>query len=94
MADVNDWNTKIITEFRANQGRVGGPFQGAPLTLVHHRGRKSGPIHPALLPPPEEDPAVSTVSPVMPVPPGEVGSSEDDWRSHHPRPRVASRLTN
>ena len=42
MATVNDWNTKIITEFRDNQGRVGGPFEGAPLTLIHHRGRKTG----------------------------------------------------
>lgn len=42
MTVVRDWNTKIIDEFRANQGRVGKPFEGAPLTLVHHRGRKSG----------------------------------------------------
>jgi deazaflavin-dependent oxidoreductase (nitroreductase family) len=42
MSDTNDWNTKIITEFRANEGRVGGQFEGAPLVLVHHRGRKSG----------------------------------------------------
>lgn len=42
MAETNDWNTKTITEFRANQGRVGGAFEGAPITLVHHRGRKSG----------------------------------------------------
>jgi F420H(2)-dependent quinone reductase len=42
MTNPNDWNAKIIDEFRANQGRVGGPFAGAPLTLVHHRGRKSG----------------------------------------------------
>ncbi len=40
MAD--DWNQKIIAEFRANAGRVGGPFDGAPLVLVHHTGRKSG----------------------------------------------------
>lgn len=39
---TNDWNAKIIADFRANQGRVGGPFEGAPITLVHHRGRKSG----------------------------------------------------
>jgi deazaflavin-dependent oxidoreductase (nitroreductase family) len=39
---VADWNSKIIDEFRANQGRVGPPFEGAPLTLVHHRGLKSG----------------------------------------------------
>jgi deazaflavin-dependent oxidoreductase (nitroreductase family) len=42
MAAPNDWNARIIDEFRANQGRVGGPFEGAPLTLLHHRGRKSG----------------------------------------------------
>jgi deazaflavin-dependent oxidoreductase (nitroreductase family) len=42
MPDVNDWNEKIIAEFRANEGRVGGPFEGAPVVLVHHRGRKSG----------------------------------------------------
>ncbi len=42
MSDPLDWNAKTIAEFRANQGRVGGPFEGAPLVLVHHRGRKSG----------------------------------------------------
>ena len=42
MTETNDWNAKVIAEFRANEGRVSGAFQGAPLTLVHHRGRKSG----------------------------------------------------
>lgn len=42
MADAQDWNAKIINEFRANGGRVGGPFEGAPMVLVHHVGRKSG----------------------------------------------------
>ena len=42
MSDANEWNTKTITEFRANEGRVGGVFEGAPLVLLHHRGRKSG----------------------------------------------------
>jgi deazaflavin-dependent oxidoreductase (nitroreductase family) len=42
MAESSDWNTKTIEEFRANEGRVGGPFEGAPMVLVHHRGRKSG----------------------------------------------------
>jgi deazaflavin-dependent oxidoreductase (nitroreductase family) len=37
-----DWNAQIIDEFRANHGHVGGPFEGAPLVLLHHRGRKSG----------------------------------------------------
>ncbi len=42
MPTVNDWNEKIIAEFRANEGRVGGRFEGAPIVLLHHRGRKSG----------------------------------------------------
>jgi deazaflavin-dependent oxidoreductase (nitroreductase family) len=42
MSDTLDWNAKTIAEFRANQGRVGGNFEGAPMVLVHHRGRKSG----------------------------------------------------
>ena len=39
---MSDWNAKTIAEFRANEGRVGGVFEGAPLVLLHHRGRKSG----------------------------------------------------
>ncbi len=42
MSDTLDWNANIIAEFRANHGKVGGPFEGAPVVLVHHRGRKSG----------------------------------------------------
>jgi deazaflavin-dependent oxidoreductase (nitroreductase family) len=38
----SDWNNNVIEQFRANEGRVGPPFAGAPLTLVHHRGRKTG----------------------------------------------------
>jgi deazaflavin-dependent oxidoreductase (nitroreductase family) len=41
MTEANDWNAKTIAEFRANEGRVGGPFEGAPVVLVHHRGRTS-----------------------------------------------------
>jgi len=37
-----DWNTKIIEEFRANGGKVGGNFAGAPLLLLHTTGAKSG----------------------------------------------------
>jgi F420H(2)-dependent quinone reductase len=37
-----DWNAKTIAEFRGSEGKVGGVFEGAPLVLVHHRGRKSG----------------------------------------------------
>jgi deazaflavin-dependent oxidoreductase (nitroreductase family) len=39
---VSDFNTQIIEEFRANGGRVGGPFEGAPMILIHHLGAKSG----------------------------------------------------
>lgn len=39
---MSDWNQKIIEEFRANEGRVGGPFEGAPMILVHHVGARSG----------------------------------------------------
>ena len=42
MAEVTDWNKKIIEEFRANGGRVGGQFEGAPLLLLHTVGAKSG----------------------------------------------------
>lgn len=35
-------NQNIIAEFRANEGRVGGPFGGHTLGLLHHRGAKSG----------------------------------------------------
>jgi deazaflavin-dependent oxidoreductase (nitroreductase family) len=42
MTEPLDWNAKTIAEFRANEGRVGGNFEGAPLVLLHHRGRKSG----------------------------------------------------
>ena len=42
MAEAEDWNSKIIAEFRANGGKVGGPFEGAPLLLLHTVGAKSG----------------------------------------------------
>lgn len=35
-------NQQVIEEFRANGGRVGGQFAGAPLLLLHHTGRRSG----------------------------------------------------
>jgi len=37
-----DFNAKIIEEFRANEGRVAGMFEGMPLLLLHHSGAKSG----------------------------------------------------
>ena len=37
-----DWNSKIIEEFRANAGKVGGPFEGATLLLLHTVGARTG----------------------------------------------------
>ncbi len=42
MADPNDPNAQIIREFRENAGKVGGPFDGASLLLLHSIGAKSG----------------------------------------------------
>jgi deazaflavin-dependent oxidoreductase (nitroreductase family) len=44
MADMNDFNTKIIKEFRENGGVVGGPFEGASLLILHTTGAKSGEV--------------------------------------------------
>jgi deazaflavin-dependent oxidoreductase (nitroreductase family) len=37
-----DWNQAIIAEFRANGGKVGGPFEGAPLLLLTTTGARTG----------------------------------------------------
>ena len=42
MSDLNDWNKTIIEEFRANDGKVGGQFEGRSLLLLHTIGAKSG----------------------------------------------------
>ena len=39
---ASDFNTKMIEEFRANEGRVGGPWAGTPMILIHHIGARSG----------------------------------------------------
>jgi deazaflavin-dependent oxidoreductase (nitroreductase family) len=36
------WNEGTIEEFRANEGRVGGRFDGYLIVLLHHRGAKTG----------------------------------------------------
>lgn len=41
MSDVNAWNAKVIDEFRANEGKLGGQFQGAPVLLLRTTGAKS-----------------------------------------------------
>ena len=42
MAEAQDWNSQIIAEFRANGGKVGGPFEGGTLLLLHTVGARSG----------------------------------------------------
>jgi len=39
---MNDFNKQVIEEFRANEGKVGGHFEGATLLLLHTTGAKSG----------------------------------------------------
>jgi deazaflavin-dependent oxidoreductase (nitroreductase family) len=38
---TNDWNKGIIEEFHANGGKVGGPFEGSTILLLHTTGAKS-----------------------------------------------------
>jgi deazaflavin-dependent oxidoreductase (nitroreductase family) len=38
---MNDWNSRVIEEFRTNGGRV-EQFKNVPLLLLHHTGAKSG----------------------------------------------------
>ncbi len=59
---MSDFNAQVIEEFRANEGRVGGPFEGAPMVLVHHTGRRSG---------------EPRVSPMMYLPGPDGGAGED-----------------
>jgi deazaflavin-dependent oxidoreductase (nitroreductase family) len=40
--DWNTYNRQIVEEFRANEGRVGGPYQGAPMVVLHTTGARSG----------------------------------------------------
>ena len=45
MSNPNEWNLAIIQEFRANAGKVGGPFAGKSLLILHTTGAKSGQSH-------------------------------------------------
>src|SRR4051794_6219245 len=42
MSEMNDFNAKVIEDFRANDGKVGGQFEGAPMVLITTTGAKSG----------------------------------------------------
>ena len=50
MSDMTDWNRRIIEEFRANEGKVGGPFKDSPVLLLHTTGAKTGTerVHPMM----------------------------------------------
>ena len=51
MADnTATFNENTVSEFRANHGRVGGPFEGAPLLLLHTIGARTGTprVHPLM----------------------------------------------
>ncbi|HEY2060333.1 nitroreductase family deazaflavin-dependent oxidoreductase [Amycolatopsis sp. NBC_01480] len=39
---MSDWNQQIIDEFHANEGKVGGMFEGMNMVLITHTGAKSG----------------------------------------------------
>lgn len=39
---AEDFNSRVIREFRENDGKVGEPFTGLPMILVHHVGARSG----------------------------------------------------
>ncbi len=47
---VDDWNRKVIEEFRANEGRLSGAFEGAPMLLLHSTGARTGTerVHPMM----------------------------------------------
>jgi deazaflavin-dependent oxidoreductase (nitroreductase family) len=45
VSSVLDFNAQTIAEFRANGGKVGGPFDGAPLLLLHSVGAHTGETH-------------------------------------------------
>lgn len=45
MSTINDFNRTVIEEFRANDGKVSGQFEGAPLLLLTTTGAKTGNLH-------------------------------------------------
>ena len=41
MTEYDDWNRRVVDEFRGNGGKV-AQFEGHPLLLLHHTGAKTG----------------------------------------------------
>lgn len=56
---ISEHNQPIVDDFRSNQGRVGGPFEGHTMLLLHNRGRRSGAdnVHPLAYLQDADDPA-------------------------------------
>lgn len=56
---MSDFNTQVIEEFRSAGGEVGGRYEGSPVVLVHHHGRRSGRdyVSPMMYLPDADDPA-------------------------------------
>jgi deazaflavin-dependent oxidoreductase (nitroreductase family) len=50
VTEVNEFNRRNIEAFRSNHGRLGGPFEGAPVLLLHTTGARSGEerVHPLM----------------------------------------------
>lgn len=44
MSDMHDFNRQIIAEFRANDGKCGGMFEGSDMLILHTLGAKSGQV--------------------------------------------------
>lgn len=45
MSKWDETNAKVIAEFRANHGRVGGHYDGWPMLILHTTGARSGRAH-------------------------------------------------
>jgi hypothetical protein len=60
-----NWNAKIIEEFRANAGKVGGFFNGQTLLLIHTTGARSGEarVNPVMYKPGRANPLIATHPP-------------------------------
>ena len=43
--DMREINKGVISEFRANDGRLSGPMEGAPILLLTTTGYRSGKVH-------------------------------------------------
>ncbi len=39
---ANDFNSRVMAEFRENDGKVGGGFEGSPLLILTTKGARSG----------------------------------------------------